>query len=365
MSAPAFIHNAHLYLTLLPRKGRTALPAHIAAWRSEFRHRNANLMRETLEEYVPADRKNDRRYIRRLRHELYFCAERYNVLYAEYFRYHFDLLSDAGRRQYVGDPERYRRCKLMSTRETQMIFENKLLTYQRFEKYYGREILHITGEADKAAFLAFLQKHPHCILKPLYKSLGHGVSAVNADTKDFDADACFAGLFTGEENAWLLEERIEQSECMAAFHPQSCNTMRVTSYLRDGKADILWCDLRMGVGGSVVDNAGAGGVLASVDPETGIVRTPAMTKKGDSFLCHPDTGAQIIGFHVPRWDELLALVDTLAHVVPEQPYVGWDLALTDNGWVMIEGNDRAQFGVQFAERRGYRDVIDAYFPPLP
>jgi len=79
-------------------------------------------------------------------------------------------------------------------------------------------------------------------------------------------------------------------------------------------------------------------------------------------LHHPDTGIQIIGAQIPKWEELLALVEELVKIIPEQKYVGWDLALTTNGWCMIEGNDRAMLtGVQMCEQRGIRQLINQTF----
>ena len=37
----------------------------------------------------------------------------------------------------------------------------------------------------------------------------------------------------------------------------------------------------------------------------------------------------------------------MASEVPDVHYVGWDIALTNEGWVMIEGNEDGQFGFQY------------------
>ena len=95
---------------------------------------------------------------------------------------------------------------------------------------------------------------------------------------------------------------------------------------------------RMGVGGTVVDNAGAGGIIAAVDPETGTVMSCGYREDGTTDETDPDTGASIEGSSIPSWDELREMVEQLVQIMPEQPLVGWDLALTDAGWVMAEGN---------------------------
>ena len=116
----------------------------------------------------------------------------------------------------------------------------------------------------------------------------------------------------------------------------------------------LFTFLRMGSGGGVIDNATAGGLAAAIDPETGIVTSEACREDMSRMLSHPDTGVQILGMQIPRWQELLALVDQLARVVPMQPFVGWDLALTPDGWCVVEGNYSGEFMFQLMNGRGYR-----------
>ena len=112
----------------------------------------------------------------------------------------------------------------------------------------------------------------------------------------------------------------------------------------------------------MIDNATAGGLAAAIDPETGIVTSEACREDLSRMLFHPDTGVKIIGMQIPQWDDLLKLVDQLAHVVPEQRFVGWDLALTDQGWVMVEGNDNAMVtAIQMCERKGLRERFDRAF----
>ena len=48
----------------------------------------------------------------------------------------------------------------------------------------------------------------------------------------------------------------------------------------------------------------------------------------------------------------------LAHVMPDNHYCGWDLALTDEGWVLQEANDRGEFvGFQLPTRMGFRKEL--------
>lgn len=83
---------------------------------------------------------------------------------------------------------------------------------------------------------------------------------------------------------------------------------------------------------------------APVDLETG--RLGQIT--GDKPEClseffdhHPVTGARVTGRVVPRWRELAQLAIDLHRAVPTRVFVGWDLAMTTEGPMFLEGNSFA------------------------
>jgi len=72
--------------------------------------------------------------------------------------------------------------------------------------------------------------------------------------------------------------------------------------------------------------------------ERGRALHAASDEEGNPFGEHPVTGVAITGFQVPLYNEVLELVDRLARRVPAFPYIGWDIAITPSGPVVIEGN---------------------------
>ena len=53
------------------------------------------------------------------------------------------------------------------------------------------------------------------------------------------------------------------------------------------------------------------------------------------------------------------LAKELSGVVPTCQFVGWDFAYTDDGWVVVEGNSKAQFiCFQTASQKGYREKLE-------
>ena len=159
-------------------------------------------------------------------------------------------------------------------------------------------------------------------------------------------------------NGYIMEEVIKQNPEMARFHPESVNTVRIPTIRTGDRVRVVIPFMRTGRGSSIVDNAGAGGIICALDVEEGSI-IAAADEHGNRYDKHPDTGEMLIGFKVPRWDEAKQMAVELAAVVPDNRYAGWDLALTENGWVLVEANARGQFVTQIATKKGFRKELES------
>jgi hypothetical protein len=137
----------------------------------------------------------------------------------------------------------------------------------------------------------------------------------------------------------VLEERVYQHRVMALLHPSSVNTLRVIT-VRDGDRPRVFSRplVRFGNGGSVVDNGAAGGILVFTDPATGQLVGPALRKRGGALARHPDTNIAFDGHVIPFYARALELAEALHAQLPGLHSVGWDIAITEDGPVFIEGN---------------------------
>jgi hypothetical protein len=97
----------------------------------------------------------------------------------------------------------------------------------------------------------------------------------------------------------------------------------------------------MATGRSSTDNFSISGIAAPVDLATGrlgpgvradprLIIAPVAT--------HPDTGAAIAEAALPWWQEAAALALAAHAKLPAMACVGWDVALTPEGPVLIEAN---------------------------
>lgn len=211
-------------------------------------------------------------------------------------------------------------------------------------------------------FKLFVKRHPKFIVKPFDGACGHGVKIINSEGKS--AESLFSMLTEEYPKGCVAEELITQCQELAKFHPQSVNTVRITTILYKNRVDIIHPFFRTGVGDSVVDNGGSGGIINAIDPKTGIIYASA-DEMGIHYTEHPETHWQLVGYQMPCWNDALALARELAHILPENHYCGWDLALTDNGWVLQEANDRGEFvGFQLPARKGFREELRSILEEL-
>ena len=308
--------------------------------------------------FCTEQQQQDARYMRRLRRDIWYSVIRYNCAPVEYFLFDFPRLNHAGRQSFVtGWEKRALTKRIKEENPEKELFFGKYKTYLAYKKYFHRDVILVNEHSPEEEFFSFAAAHPRFIVKPFFSGGGDGVHFENVSMTP--SVELLAKL---RRSPVVLEEPIVQSEEIARFHPSSVNTLRLATAVKDGQAHLLFSFLRLGRGGSVVDNGASGGILCPIDLDTGLVIGPGQTETGYVFLLHPDSGLQIVGFHIPRWEEAKALALELALVSPTQRYVGWDLALTPDGWVMVEGNRGGSFmGTQFLARRGIRKQLSAYF----
>lgn len=314
--------------------------------------------KEAIRDFVPDAGPAEKKKLLR---DIKYCRVRYSMSPAEYFLFRFPDRTPAQRELYVSHVERRKLTNaLNSTNEAWKILKDKYASYETFREFYGRDAICVGGEKagtdGSDAFYGFVKKHSRFIVKPLDATRGEGIYI--ADLTGKDPEEFFREKLAGKKSC--VEELIRQAPEMGHFHPESVNTVRIVTWLDGDDAEIVFALVRMGCGGSVVDNAGAGGIIAAVDADTGVVRSAGLRESGSAvYETHPDTGAQIRGTRIPMWEELREIAARAAKTLPEQRWIGWDFALSKDGWVIVEANQSPSFvGIQMCMDRGVRDLVN-------
>lgn len=244
---------------------------------------------------------------------------------AQYWEQHFDMLSKSAKKSMLPKCELIRFDEKYNPKEDVHIVGNKYECYERFKEYYGRECMLVNDPSSIGKeFEDFCARKKMIIIKPLRKDSGVGVEVFSY------------GKSKLPDYPFIAEEIINQSDALAKFHPSSVNTLRLNT-IRCKDSIVVWqCILRYGRSGNVVDNAHFGGCFSVID-DNGYAIAAGDVKR-HKFTVHPDTGVALTGFKVPDWEEACELVRHLATKVGGLRYIGWDLAHTDNGWIIVEAN---------------------------
>lgn len=308
---------------------------------------------QILETFVSAEKRADRRYIRKLTLDMLYNQFYYQVSIKEYFLYHFEGKTDMERRTYIGGIEQGKLCAEMEDAKTKRTLDDKYECYAFFKDFYKRDVIKVSGQEDKAAFEEFLSKHKEFIIKPIDLRGGLGIRRIAAE--NMNINDCFQTVLAN--GPCVVEQCIDQAYALARFHPQSVNTVRIATFNNAGSIKILFSIFRTGTGNTVVDNTDQGGLFASVNTENGIMQSDGYAKKGGIYQTHPDTDCVFKGFQVPYWSDLLHTVIKAARTLPRQNYICWDFALTDSGWVMVEANARGAFEAHQMFAGGIREAF--------
>jgi glutathione synthase/RimK-type ligase-like ATP-grasp enzyme len=270
----------------------------------------------------------------RLFFDIIKCGIKYGAGYKDYQLCQWYNLNDAQRATYVTRGINNRIVSLLNDKEYYHILDNKIEFNNTFSQFLNRKWIDMTT-ANFEEFCHFLNGLDVIISKPTAEACGKGVEKLTV--ADFpSAQVLFAHL--KDINSGLCEEFVVQHKDISALYPLSVNTYRIVTVLTQGQPHIVYAFIRIGNGGRFVDNINAGGMAAPINIETGVIEYPAFDKDSIYYEIHPFTGCPIKGWQLPCWQEAVELVLAAAKVIPQVGYVGWDVAVTENGPLLIEGN---------------------------
>ena len=302
----------------------------------------------------------------------------------EYYEFEFEKRSEAFRRDFLGLNEQRLYLDLLNPLKYFSLARNKFVAHKMLENtgvrtselycYYQPEARYPENPEcafDLAGVLRILKAKGtrSCVIKTTESSHGDNVWVIKSiDYQDddatltrFDGQQLALSSVLGDE-ALVFESVVRQTEQFAAFNASSVNTVRfMTALYPDGYAKVIATFIKIGRAGRCVDNAGGGGnVDVCVDVATGEIRHAIQFDgwhKVKDIDRHPDSGSLLNGVIIENWDSVKAEVIRFQQAFPYCKAAGWDIALTDDGPVVIEVNDFWDRTGQFFIRRGWRNEI--------
>lgn len=143
---------------------------------------------------------------------------------------------------------------------------------------------------------------------------------------------------------WIIQRLARPSAFTAAIVENVVCTVRVVT-INEGAPKILGAIMRFGDGDSPADNFEGGGVVALVDNDSGVLGPTLYSNNGIATFgtVHHRTGRQITGLVLPDWPKIKGLVLDGAQRFSYFACMGWDIAITDQGPIVLEANSKSGF----------------------
>lgn len=146
---------------------------------------------------------------------------------------------------------------------------------------------------------------------------------------------------TLKKGTYVLQRAVCQANALDMLNPGSINTLRIVTIKRESGIEVLSSLLRIGTSHTgAVDNWAAGGLAIGIQFD-GRLKKYALYKPGYGLktAVHPDSGIVFEHFVVPFFKEACELAVSAHKFFYNIGAIGWDIAITDDGPVFIEGND--------------------------
>lgn len=225
----------------------------------------------------------------------------------------------------------------------------------------NQNIYSLENSSTKTKFEELVEIHGSIFIKQVDLYGGKGVYKINAE------DNINMSLFNNGRR-FIVEKALVQHDDLNRINSYCINTLRCVTYNNGHSPQVVACLFRMGVNKSFKDNASAGGIFVGYDifkNELSKVAYRLFDKGGTSFYTHPDSGFIFDKSPLPYPSEVIRLVTEAAMLFPDKDIIGWDIAYTPEGPVVLEANANPHVGMTQIVLKGlknskvYRDIISS------
>lgn len=207
-------------------------------------------------------------------------------------------------------------------------------------------------------------------LKPSFGSYGRGNTLVQStdgnhlvlgDGTHVPIDTFCKSLDDGRSLGWILQEPLSAHQDIDEICGSKISGVRIHSFLSTGGPRLIKAIWKINIGREDSDNfrhGASGNLLAAIDMQSGkVTRVIAGTGLEQALdPVHPVSGKPLVGFTIPCWDEVKALVCDAQKAFPGYLCPGWDIAICSDGPKILEVNFMGDIDLpQHAHRRGFLD----------
>lgn len=294
-------------------------------------------------------------------------------------------INDDNYDKYMSD---YDRLYINCNSDYRVMMDNKLVYHYTFSNYLPLPKVYFiienkqirpfgNGLKGRSGLCEMLKEKGRLIAKPIKGMYGRGIYVIEYDGKYIINNKSYAEnefiSFILKLDNYYISEYIYQSDFTAQFYDKTVNTLRfVTIFDSEAGAHVMpIATIKVGTKESYpVDNCDNGGISIKIDMETGklgIGLKPSNNSKTNrlEYYAHPETGVRFDDKFIPGWYEIKTQILKTTHHFPVLKYIAWDIALTNEGFKVLEINNVPGLGIQMheplLELEGFRKNYDMLF----
>lgn len=246
------------------------------------------------------------------------------------------------RKLYLTDFWRYVNTHEINSKYSNL-FNDKLCSYF-FLKNYSPNVVPILGIIDKGNYCVIDKNDSindrSVILKDKNGWGGFGVrKGVLKKGELFDLNN--NKLYLEELSNFIVVPLLKNAEYANKVYPKTLNTIRILSGIIDGEVQNIRAIHRFGQDSTgVVDNFSNGGLSCNIELKSGIIDSVVYLNKGRKIKnsVHPTTNVELLGLVIPNWNNVLKIVNDIHREIKYVKYIGWDVAICEEGVFIIEAN---------------------------
>ncbi len=259
--------------------------------------------------------------------------------YTDYFRGNYIDLTREEKNTFVTTTSFFKLLSYLNDKAYEVLVDDKIVFNTLFKDYIKRDFISLKT-CTFEEFDRFLSKHKVVFGKQPMNFGGKGIEKIVVSDYP-DHKALFEQLKT--KRMYLVEEEIIQSKEVNEINPNVVNSFRVVTLYKDGKVHLLNNAFRINQDATEV--VGSTNDLYFRMNEDGTIDSNVIDDYGNIYEQHPLTGKKFKEVKIPGVKESFEMCKKAAMQVPEVRYIGWDVAFTDDGPLLVEGNSYPAFGI--------------------
>lgn len=293
--------------------------------------------------------------------QMHLDSVRYNISLIEYFLFGFYKNNRGSKKEWAGTGYMYEYQLRMNPRNSRDVLSDKAMFLKEYGKWVSHPFLKLEEAKRNPSLLQPLIESSigKIVIKSVDGQCGRGVEVLSTDNLKSD-ELLLRMEDSGND---LAEAFVQQHPELDHLSSSGLNTLRLITQL-DPNNEVVFLGARLRITvNSHVDNLAAGNLAAPVDLETGVVNGSAVYSDIEKppVDIHPVTGVPIKGFKVPWFKEALQMVKEAALHNTRNRSIGWDVAITESGPDLIEGNhDWCKLLWQLPVQKGLKSKLEKF-----